>query len=445
MTVQLNTLISGDMAGFAPTVLGSDVRPEDMTDNQLLNAFRTTPVDKLVGHVLVYRNRHGLSEHWYPEDVIAYALEGITPERASNGVWVRSVLRDTRQVMTLRESKAWLLGEISLPEHTTRQQACTNIRNLLVGAHGDVVYQWSEEEVFLYTRDSMLPVRTARGSFKHSPLREIRPVAQWQDNEIVDVIDSLISPPTAVTVESLYGEARKRWMLPPAWDNSQVYDYLVNELEPPTNEDGIWIVDQTRKDKPFKEWSDAELVAWVRGEIQLEGRLRPRGAYHEMRQRYHYPDSTPDDVIHEDVLTSGLGITERPLEYLLIDMSQFVLVMSSIGATNEQRAFAHSSLYKSLMRTLQLPIEVFEDAWNTVLDIAYDNIGLFSTDKIYRSIFEMNATNKTREVYQLLLVSITDTMVPDMRFSKTVDSFYTLFELLRNIEIESKLKIYYGV
>lgn len=442
----ISLFIGGVQNGFLPASIMSEIDPRAMTDVQLVQVItETSDLKRIKAHIHEYSQRHDLPLDWFADDTRNYVITGIEPPKTPTGLWVRSVLREQRKVLSLTEYKDYALGYIALPTGVTTAMACDRVRGLITASVGDVVYRWSDKAVWNFLRDRTEPQRTNTHVLIEDKIRDKLDYTGWRDIELVELFKGNVLPVQPNTLDLGITEARRRFTLPAAWSDAEVMDYVIDSVIPPKTGEGDWVHDITRLEKPFPQWTDSELVSLVRGEIDLPTGKTMEHAFREMRERWYYKDDATAADITKDIQELGIDIATRPVEFLQYELQNFVDVMTNADSKRIDKAIVHTQLNNAIRRTYRMPLERFMSAWTIVLDFAQLHDNVFSGKNVFEAANFANLTNRTMEVYMQSLVLIVNTCHVKDRYSLVRGEFTLLFQLLRDGVIEGKIATYYKV
>lgn len=442
----ISLFIGGAQEGFLPASLLSEVDPVRMTDDQLKQVIvETANLKRIKPHLHEFSQRNNLPLDWYDEDIATYVKTDVEPPKTPNGLWVRSVLREQRKVLSLTEYRDYALGYITLPTDVTAAMACNRIRGLILAAVGDVVYRWTDAAVLQFVIDRTEPARTSLNVLIVDMVRDKQEFIKWRDVELVELFKGNVVAVAPNTLDKGIADARRRFVLPLAWSDAEVMDYTVNQVVPPKTSEGDWINDIERIDKPFHLWTDSELIGLVRGEITIPDTANINVAFREMRERWYYTDDASNERITADVQELGIAISDRPVEFLDHELNNFKTVMTDELSTRIDKAIVHTQLYKATRRVLRLPLEKFLRVWKELLDFAEVNDVLFSGKDVFEGSNYANLTNRQMAVYTQILVIIVNTKYVSDRYTLTRGEFSSLFEALRDGVAEGKLTTFYKV
>lgn len=442
----ISLFIGGVQSGFLPASILTEIDPRAMTDVQLTQVItETQDINRIKAHVHEFSQRNDLPLDWFATDIKHFVITGEEPPKTPTGLWERSVLREQRKVLSLTEYKDYALGYIALPTGVTKAMACDRVRGLITATVGDVVYRWDDASVWEFLKTRVEPARTNTHVLIVDKIRDVSVFDKWRDIELVELFKGNVIAVKPNTLDLGILDARRRFVLPAAWNDAEVMDYVIDHVIPPKTGEGDWVHDVERLEKPFPQWTDSELVSLVRGEIALPTGRTMDQAFREMRERWYYKDSATSEEIVSDIQELGIDIAKRPVEFLEYEMNNFVTVMEDPASTRIDKAIVHTQFNGAIRRTYKMPLDKFMSSWTILLNFANTYPTLFSGKNIFDGANYANLTNRQMEVYMQSLVLIVNTRQLEDRYSLTSGEFSLLFKMLRDPIAEGKISTYYNV
>ena len=143
-------------------------------------------------------------------------------------------------------------------------------------------------------------LRTDRGNWIYDPTRNSRPVVQWEFGEIEDWVEGRLALTTndENVQASIIARYVDRLQLSKEWTDSQVLAYVRTGEKPATTQDGILLVSKERATRKAENWTEAELVAWVNGQIASTDKATDACLAHEVKRRFDLPEaaSTVEEI-----------------------------------------------------------------------------------------------------------------------------------------------------
>lgn len=87
--------------------------------------------------------------------------------------------------------------------------------------------------------------------------------------------------------------------LPSEWSLQQVQSFLEMGIEPAKTSNGVWVEDVERANKKAGAWSEAEVVAWAKGEIKATGRATDNALAQSLISRFglKVKGNSPEEAI----------------------------------------------------------------------------------------------------------------------------------------------------
>lgn len=280
-------------------------------------------------------------EAWSVKDKLTYLVDGIEPQKTSQGVWVNDLSRDGRSLVhwSDAEIKSWALGEIHLPERYTDTELCDILRARLNVDYVDAdlkrfladgtvpptidfgaqilpvdsqarselpVNEWTtlelaaaylgkisrydnaEDIIFTAlaqrvgatnawcdadvvkaaTEEGYEPTKTTHGYLVNDATRDNKPIAEWEDDEIVDFLNSEIAVPQVIPIEQIAKTCRSRREFPESFSDQLVLEHFAEKTDVEKTPFGDYVRDPERNKKPAKDWTDSELDAFLLGLLQ---------------------------------------------------------------------------------------------------------------------------------------------------------------------------------
>lgn len=406
-----NTVLNG----FVQPV--DTVRVEDYSDDELRLAI-LNGADPVTMEVLLmeYRLRGHVPMDWYDEDIVVFIQTDEPPAQTINGLWVRSLTRNTRQMLTYAEITAYLRGEIQLPPLVHVAHVPVQLRDMLEGTLGTSVRHWSVNELINFVTTDTRPLKTMRGVYRNSPIRAVKTADQWLDAELLDWVEGFINLGEIVTEREALHEIQTRFHVPVDWSREDIAMWVREAILPEYTTDGIWVNSTVRVNKTMDEWTTLEIVAFARGEITVDDAHR-RDLMREIRSRYFYPSTINDDRMLSDIRAKGPHIEENSKIALAESTRQFVESLSA-AATDRDAGFAHTKFLQELRTAMTVRPEEFMGLWTSVLDTAAQNEAVVFNDvSVFRGFDTMTATAANRDSYSQLLLLIINTMHIETRYS----------------------------
>lgn len=418
-------------------------RVEDLTQEELYARVITcTDLTELEILLMEVRVRGLVPLEWYDHDVVRFIKFDTLPNKTGSGLWVQSLLRDTRNFLTYDEITAYLKGDITLPPLVHVAHVPIQLRDMLEGSLGTSVRHWSAVELVNFCAFDTRPVKTMRGIYRHSPIRAMKSASQWLDAELLDWVEGFIGLNELTTERQLMAELQSRYNIPADWSRDEVVTWVTENIVPEYTMDGIWVNSQVRMEKTVSEWSTLEVVAFARGNITIEENRR-KDLMREIRSRYFYPSTVSDDGILSDIRAKGIHIDQNSSTALVEATETFIQGIST-APSDREASYVHTKYLQELRRVMTVQPDIFYKVWTAVLNRAKDNEAIVFNDvSVFRGFDMMTATKINRDSYSQLLLLMINTMHPETRY--TLSNVSSFIAPIRFPGAKDNLSLYYGV
>ena len=129
----------------------------------------------------------------------------------------------------------------------------------------DLPKEWTDEQVATIVESGIEPKKTDRGNWVTDPTRTT--VDHLTDSELKDAIDNRITEFGKDQRADVLEEIKKR-VNQPRWFDQDVLDYFMFGKEQEATASGVLVKDKIRDTYDAGSYSDAELDAWTKGEIE---------------------------------------------------------------------------------------------------------------------------------------------------------------------------------
>ena len=273
-------------AGFETGVLVEDcirdrMHPGDWREEEVRawaagKVITTVAADRIL---LAARNRFSIPDRLNDEEVKEYIVTGIMPDDTIPPI-------EACKPVSKRQLDAWLKGELPA-DKAEEERLFVQARQ----AYGIDIH-WTNAHLLAYIRNGSSPKRLPDGTLVEDRMRcndactnwswkELRALAageltaQFTINDAMDRIRRLIDVQFGVS--------------PAHWSDDDVLNYLLTNEKPKSLESGVYINDPTRPMKQAIEWRDAELKAWLRGEITETVKAPEDVLWDEIYVRFRVP------------------------------------------------------------------------------------------------------------------------------------------------------------
>lgn len=418
-------------------------RLEDLSQEELYRRALASkdPIER-EALIMEIRLRGLVPLEWYPIDVLRYIKFDEIPAKTPSGLWVKSLLRDTRNMLTFDEIVDYLRGDIELPPLVHEVHIPVQLRAMLEGSLGTSVRHWSSVEILNFATFDQRPLLTMRGVYRNSPIRDMKSADQWLDAELLDWIEGYIEHTPVATEPLLLQELRQRFYIPNDWSREEIVIWVADNIVPEHTMDGMWVNSQVRMEKTVAEWTTHEIVAYAQGKISVEPE-RERDLMREIRSRYFYPSTVSDEAIRVDIRTKGIHIDENS-EFVLREVVEAFILGVSEAKSDIDAAYVHAKFLQELRRVMTVPLDTFHKMWTSLLDIAAMNEAVVFNDvSVFRGFDLMTATKLNRESYSQLLLLIINTMHLENRH--TIVNLRSFLEPIKFPGARDNLYHYYGL
>jgi hypothetical protein len=186
-----------------------------------------------------------------------------------------------------RQLLAWLKNELKLDDSFDTTPLFDLVRSMYrIDVH------WTDDCIIGFYRHGNKPAVLEDGTLVNDRLRDLNSPANWSWKELRHLEAGMIH--ANFTLEEAESRIRRlidvQFGVPTAhWGFSEVVSFLVTESKPKSLVDGVFVNDPTRKLKELSNWRDAELKAWLRGEIELPEKHSDEEVWTEVYARFKIP------------------------------------------------------------------------------------------------------------------------------------------------------------
>lgn len=238
-----------------------------------------TPVDpKAI--LLAMRVKMKIPGRLTDEQAKAFMVTGVLPEEEIPPI-------EPGRPVSERQLMAWLKGTLKLSADVNTDELFRLVRSLYkIDTH------WTDDHIVAFYRHGSQPKRLADGTLVEDRLRDMQAPSQWSWKELRWFALGEIE--ANFTMDEALPRIRKlievQFAISPAhWSDQEVIEYLKSETKPKALETGVYLNDPTRAKKLPIEWRDAELKAWLKGEIEATVTADEEGLWEEVYQRFNVP------------------------------------------------------------------------------------------------------------------------------------------------------------
>lgn len=155
----------------------------------------------------------------------------------------------------------------------------------------DLPESWTQEQAEQWVARVNVdePTRKDDGVFYFDPTRAGKAVQDWCTEELLAYLKGELVDVGQGKRAQLIREYARREPLEAAWSDEEVLAYHREGVVPPKTSSGVWERDVTRRTRKAADWTDAELDAWAKGEIQAVGVVTDAHLAKELHQRFRLP------------------------------------------------------------------------------------------------------------------------------------------------------------
>jgi len=229
--------------------------------------------------LLAARNRFKIPDRLNDEEVKEYIVTGILPDDTIPPI-------ESGKPVSKRQLDAWLKGELPA-EKAEEERLFVQARQ----AYGIDIH-WTNAHLLAYIRNGSSPKRLADGTLVEDRMRcsdeytnwswkELRALAAGEITADFSISDAMLRVRRLIDVQ--FGVS------PAHWSDEDCVQYLLTNSKPKSLENGVFINDPTRPLKQAIEWRDAELKAWLRGEITETVKAPEDALWDEIYVRFRVP------------------------------------------------------------------------------------------------------------------------------------------------------------
>lgn len=212
--------------------------------------------------------KDGYPAAWSDADIDQYEATGQEPAKASNGVWLEDIERETRALRdwTVPELYALYNGEI-LSQYDAGSDGFVNaVQGKARSKFGKVVNKWGQDEVLNWLVSGKEPAKTPAGNYLNDPDRFIQAPAKLTDSELTDFGLGYFGEYEPDRLPALV-EAQTRFNLPDGITFADFALYCKDGQLPAIGSHGSLINDRNRAMRELSEWADNEVFDWAVDEI----------------------------------------------------------------------------------------------------------------------------------------------------------------------------------
>lgn len=225
------------------------------------------------------------------DDLKAFIADGREPESVvvcGQTLTINSYVRSELPISEWSEAEilAGLTEKINMEGHSS-DDFMAEIRQR-VSAGND----WDEEDaIAALTNPDHQPAKTTHGYLVNDKSRANKPIAQWEDDEIVDFLNSEFGVAQEIPISEIAATIRNRRSFPANFGDELVIEHFAEKKEPEKTALGDYVRDPDRNNKPASEWTDSELDAFLCGTLQPSVKANIDALTIRCREYKRFPDA----------------------------------------------------------------------------------------------------------------------------------------------------------
>lgn len=257
--------------------------PGDWTDTELKGYFTGEVVstqarkDVLLSALV----RFEVPSHYTEEMALQYITTGVKPIEE-----VPSIVAG--KPVSIAQLDAWLAGTLKADDIDPEMLFG------LARQHYKINVRWTDVQIVAWYRNGTEPKTVEGGIQVEDRMRDNTSAANWSWKELRALALGLIEADFAIDSTGALDRIRRlidvQFGVSPAhWSNDEVLAYLRNQTVPKALESGVYVNDPTRGKKQAIEWRDAELKAWLKGEIEATDTAPEADLWDEIYARFKVP------------------------------------------------------------------------------------------------------------------------------------------------------------
>lgn len=253
--------------------------PGDWTDEEI-KAWGCGKVESTQDEdrvLMVARNRYRLPDRLNDDEVKEYLVSGKIPDDTTPPIV-------PGKVTSKRQLDEWLQGKLTAPDSETERLFAKARSDYNIDVH------WTDDQILSFIRNAIKPRRLTDGTRVDDRLRNQDEFRSWSWNELKALDAGLIT--ANFTIHDAIIRIRHlidiQFGLRSAnWSDDEVLVYLRTSSKPTILESGVFISDPTRAGKTSVEWRDAEIKAWLKGEIFATEKAPEDDLWDEVYSRFN--------------------------------------------------------------------------------------------------------------------------------------------------------------
>lgn len=285
---------------------------------------------------------------WSVDMIRQHYSEGTMPAVTENGVLLTDATRQARwpHEWTQAEMLALHMDWIG-DDPGSDAEYMARLRELSGGL------DWTEKDLSIWLRTGDTPKQTARGTVVKSDVRLEKAVGEWTDNELLDAVEGLIRIPDGQQPAFL-AEVHRRFELYPGLSLDDTRRVLIADQEPAKTESGLFVTDLLRDAKTADAWTEAEYVAWARGEVSASDQATNEQLAQEYLAQNGLPTRWSVDEVKAYIVT---GSTPAKLPDELSDAELKAWAKGDL-------AYQAGTTAEALMTQVKLRLKEVPEAWS---------------------------------------------------------------------------------
>mgnify|MGYP006175668453 CR=1 FL=1 len=207
---------------------------------------------------------------WSQSDIDFYTAHGKEPSKTSNGLWVSDIVRESNDLSSWSMAELFALasGELFTTKTIGDDTFYKALRGKAMLEDSDAI-RWGEEDLMDWLLYEKTPARSPGGFYINDPDRWTKNADQWLTKELIDLGLGYFGE---LDRSQLYilDEASDRLELPMGITFEDFKVFVETGVKPAVTLDGVLINDRNRATKKVEDWTDIEVEAWVRGDIESQ-------------------------------------------------------------------------------------------------------------------------------------------------------------------------------
>lgn len=346
------------------------------------------------------------------------------------------------------QAERWLNKEGNKINNETAERFHAHYRSKALVLMGEVVNEWSKEEVLHYIRTSEHPKKSSGGFYLNSPVRASKIAQEWSKEELVGFFKGELKATRKASEEALINAAIVKWDLTPRWSERDIRNFILEGKKPAVNKDGVMVHDQLRRLKPAAHWNRKELKAWARGEIRSTKVATEADLIRSIKALYQLSEELSKELVIE--LLSNLKEEPATMAEIVIqhNLETYAREMApGKPVTDQQAATYQQLLYSTLNRILKMEGTEFVEHWTMLLDFVHTRRAtLFHELRAYRGVSSLTLSARDCRNFEQMMNLLLKTCDPSVRYaSSSVLNYDVVLGEIASEEVRQKLLAYYRI